>query len=462
MGEDDDGELGLARGGDRAGRVAGLVRRAVGGGRAAAAGDLARAVERAGERRRHAVAARRLQLGGVRPRGGELPLGGAGARLGHGRLGLGDRRGGAGLPQLLGQGLAARPVRRDLLAARGHLALDPAREAHGPALEVPGDAGQARELGQRREPAGGRRARLAQQPHERLRVLPRPVLADRDVAVDDAHRRVVGGEVGREPRGVDGGARRPAAEAVGLERRVRRGRHPAVAAHVVPDVRRATARHRLDDAAAVAHDDVGVEHQRRGVVRRLGERAADGELEPELRARRGEHRPPLRRQVVAERQHLQRALADGHARREDVEVDGLGQAVERQRERLRAEAAGHPLVERDRRGADARDLRRQLDVVHGRVREEELRDAGQPLGELERADRVLHEDPVGRGGQLVEAVGDLHPGQRRGEAGVDLVGVQRHVVPEPLQVRRDGQQVGLAAAGGVQPVRGEDQAQPAA
>ena len=193
-----------------------------------------------------------------------------------------------------------------------------------------------------------RRARLAQQPHERLRVLPRPVLADRDVAVDDAHRRVVRGEVGQQPRGVDAGARRPAAEAVGLERRVRRGRHPAVAAHVVPDVRRAAARHRLDDAAAVAHDDVGVEHQRRRVVRRLGERAADGELEPELLARRGEHRPPLRRQVVAERQHLQRALADGHARREDVEVDGLGQAVERQRERLCAEAAGHPLVEGDR------------------------------------------------------------------------------------------------------------------
>jgi hypothetical protein len=120
---------------------------------------------------------------------------------------------------------------------------------------------------------------------------------------------------------------------------------------------------------------------------------------------------------------------------------------------LRAQPLGHTVVERDGRGADAGQLRRQLHVVHGRVRDEHLRRTGEALGELVRADGVLHEDRVAARRQAVVADREPQPWVLLGHRRRELVGVHRHAVAEPLQMRGDRHEVRLAAAGGEEPVR---------
>jgi hypothetical protein len=171
-----------------------------------------------------------------------------------------------------------------------------------------------------------------------------------------------------------------------------------------------------------------------------------------------QHLEPLAAQVVAEDDGGLRPQSRRAAGSEAIDVDRLAQAHHRRRFGHRPDAVGHAIAERDHRGDDAAERGRQLEVADLAGRAQHDRGVGAQRVQRQRHAGVLHERGLPGLGQLRLAVGNEHAA-RAGEighlAGVD--GVDRHLVAEPLELLRGGQQVRLAATERGEVVGGEDE-----
>ena len=155
-----------------------------------------------------------------------------------------------------------RAARRPKAAPRGCLRVP---RLAGDALPRPLQRREPREFSQRRGravPYAGRGDRR-DKPHH---VVADAVVLDGEIPVHGAHRRIVVGEIPTELGHADRATGREPGEVVGLEQRVRLGRHPAVAAEKVVDVEGASAGQRVDRGAAFRDDNVGVRERRGNVV----------------------------------------------------------------------------------------------------------------------------------------------------------------------------------------------------
>ena len=121
-----------------------------------------------------------------------------------------------------------------------------------------------------------------------------------------------------------------------------------------------------------------------------------------------------------------------------VEVDRPAQADELLRQRRGPDALAGAVVEHDHASDHAGQLRRQPDVLAVAVRGEELRRERVEVGEQKRGLGVLAVDHIRRERQVALDADDaqlLRRGQRLGRE-------DAHLVPEPLEVLGDRDQIG--------------------
>lgn len=240
-------------------------------------------------------------------------------------------------------------------------------------------------------------------------------------------------------------AGRPSRKAVGLDRGVALGRHPAVAAFPVVDIGGAPTRHPLEDRAAVTDHDLRSGKRRGGVRRVPGWGPQPHKLDAGLGAGALDHREAIGVGVVAEQEGAAGDLGQRPARGKALDVNRLAHPDDLERRGKAAHAPRNPVVERDNSPHHAGQLGWRLQVELAAVGDEQLWSRRVETGELVGDPDILDQRRVEaiRESRLID---DLDPALLGGRGAIARFGGEdNRLVAEPVELLGDGEQIGLAA-----------------